>query len=206
MCAVAHDYKVYHKNRIYTEQRASLPEVLYPTIQIRRIPQYLQNRALIEKIRSHTQEANLYVMIQDAVADAAEDVNAKELLNAYMSRDVDAMFRAICKYDLEDICAKARIIPDTKEIFFTKEDGSVPVFTFWNKDSLSEEEFRQYLYRYHEITDDAWKLVQSAIRFAKASCKDLEQRKDILWAILKDSIGVQEEVVRLVDLSDKEVE
>ena len=201
MCQVAHDYKEYHKSRIRAEQTADLPQTLYPTIKPERLTQYVENRKLITAILEHERAEELKESLEDAVADAMEKINITLFLDAYMKQDVDAMVAAITGWDLEALFASACIIPDEKEYFHKKGDKDIDVaFPFWGKETISVEEFKQYLLIYCAIHEDTWKLIQSAIRFAQASDVSLDKRQDVLWALLKDSVGVPEDVVRMVEL------
>lgn len=203
MCEVAKDYKHYHLERIKAEQTAKDPEVLYPAIMPERLQPYMGNRKLIEAIRNHPEVKDIYVRIQDAVAEDAQDVDANLLLSAYMEQDADAMFRAICgKYELEEVFAQAQVIPDVQELFFKKGDNEGEItFPFWGKEKISVEEFKSYILANYQIHEDTWKLIQSAIRFVMEGDVSVEKRRDCLWALLKGAIGVPEEIVYMVDLS-----
>lgn len=195
---VAYCYKEYHKNRIRAEQTANLPEVLYPTIDVKRRPTFVKNLELIERIRNHEDFSDMCEAIEDAIVLDAT-TNAENILLAYQRRDVDALFSAICGYSFEEICACATIIPDVNELFRKKEDCCEVFFPLYGKETLTVEEFKEYILSNYEIHDDTWKLIQSAIRFA-ATAKTQEAKQDCLWTLLKDSIGIPEEVVRMVQL------
>ena len=202
MCRVAHDYKEYHKKRIKAEQTKDLPEVRWPTISGERIQQYAANRELISAIVSNKCSVRFYGEIENAIeTEALEQVDINLLLLAYLARDVDAMFKALIGWDLEDIFAKAKIIPDEKGYFY--KEGDFPMcevaFPLYRKTELTVDEFKAYLYSGHGISDDTWKVVQSVINFVKTSNQDAQQQTDLLWAVLKD-YGIPEEVVRMVKL------
>ena len=204
MCQVAHDYKEYHKERIKAEQTKDLPEVRWPTISGERIQQYAANRELFCAITSDKQSPRLLNEVAEAIKEELQDrelVDISLLLLSYLSRDVDALFTALVGWNLEDIFAKAKIIPDEKGYFY--KEGDFPLsevaFPLYRKTELTVDEFKAYLYSGHGISDDTWKMVQSVINFVKASNQDAQQQKDRLWAVLKD-YGIPEEVVRMVKL------
>ena len=199
--SVAHEYKAYHKKRICTEQLAGSPEILYPTVKKERLDAYVDNRKLIAAILAHKKAEELKQSLEDAFADASERRNISRILEAYMAQDVDAMVAAFAGWDFEDLCACACIIPDEKEYFNKAGDEGVEIaFPFWGKESITAEEFKQYLLSYYDVHDDAWKLIQSAIRFAQSVEATANKRRDILWTLLKDTVGVPEEVVQMVEL------
>lgn len=204
MCQVAHDYKEYHKGRIKAEQTKDLPEVRWPTISGERIQQYAANRELISAITTNKRSGRFLSEIVDAIESETEklvQVDINLLLLAYLARDVDAMFKALIGWNLEDIFAKAKIIPDENGYFY--KEGDFPMcevaFPLYRKTELTVDEFKAYLYSFHCIHDDTWKMVQSVINFVKASDSDAQQQADLLWAVLKD-YGIREEVVRMVKL------
>lgn len=205
MCEVAKDYKHYHLERIKAEQTKDLPEVRWPTISGERIQQYAANRELIAAITSNKRSVRFYSEIEDAIEAETEKLaqaNINLLLLAYLARDVDAMFKALVGWNLEDIFAKAKIIPDEKGYFYKTGDFplSEVAFPLYRKSELTVDEFKKHLYVVHGISDDTWKVMQSVINFVKASNQDAQQQTDLLWAVLKD-YGIPEDVVRMVKLS-----
>ena len=206
MCQVAHDYKEYHKERIKAEQTKDLPEVRWPSIRRDRVYQYAQNRRLFSEVDNHKRVAGLYMNLLEAIHSAMEEssnpgISISPFVNAYMCNDVDAMVAAITHWHMEDLMAKAKIIPDEKGYFY--KEGDFPLsevaFPLYRKTELTVDEFKAYLYSGHGISDDTWKMVQSVINFVKTSSQDAQQRTDLLWAVLKD-YGIPEEVVRMVKL------
>lgn len=203
VAGVAHDYKEYHKQRIRAEYEANQPmglEVKYPTILPARLEQYAANIQLIEQINEHDDVDALHDAIADAIAEEL-DLDVDDLLNAYCSRDVDAMFCAITGWELESLLAKAKIIPDAKEHFYKPGDFDLSeiAFPFYGKKSITAEEFKAYLRNEYKLGDDTMRLVQSIIRFAQASCNEEAKRTELLWAVLKE-YGIPEEIVRMVRL------
>ena len=198
---VAHDYKEFHKDRIYGEQTAILPERKYPTVNPDRLAQYVENRKLIAAIREHERVEALMDSLANAINDQITGIDMALFLNAYLNRDTDAMVAALTGWDLEALFACAGIIPDEKEYFHKAGDEDIEIaFPFWGKETISVEEFKHYLLSRYDIHEDTRKLIQSAIRFAQASEVSVEKRRDILCALLKDAVGVPEEVVRMVEL------
>lgn len=201
MATVASDYKTYHKQRIQAEQTSDLPEVKYPTIDKERVKQYAKNLQLIAMILDREGNDEILQNIEDAFVEECEDMQISNILNAYLARDVDEMIWAFTGYNLEELLAKAKVIPDKKELFYKTDDFPISeiTFPFYDKHSLSIDEFKAYLFDIHGIHDNTWRLVQSIINFAKASCQNTEQQLNILWAVLKD-YGIPEEIVRMVVL------
>lgn len=196
---IAEDYKAYHKNRIHAEQTCDLPEVKYPTIDKGRVERYAENLKLITKIFAEGND-DILQNIEDAIANECEDLQAKKILDAYMSGDVDAMICAITGYDLEELLAKAKVIPDTKEIFHKAGDFPLSdvTFPFYGKEFLTEEEFRDHLRSEYTISPEAWRLIDNIIEYAQNAFKLQEDRQAYLWNMIKGTIGIPEEVVRLV--------
>lgn len=200
---IAEDYKLYHKNRIHAEQTCDLPEVKYPTIDKDRVEQYTKNLQLIEMIFAKEND-DVMQNIEDAIAEECEGMRAKNILNAYAAGDVDALICAITGYDLEELLAKAKVIPDTKELFH--KTGDFPLsdvtFPFYGKEFLTEEEFREHLRSEYTISPEAWRLIDNIIEYAQNAFKYQEDRQAYLWNMIKGTIGIPEEVVRLVHFED----
>ena len=136
---VAHCYKEYHKQRIRAEHEAKQPlglDVQYPTILPARLEQYAANIRLIEQISEHEDVNDLCTAIADAIAQEL-DLDVDDLLKAYCSRDVDAMFCAITGWDLETLLAKAKIIPDAQEYFYKPGDFPMSAHTWTSLQALS---------------------------------------------------------------------
>ena len=72
-----------------------------------------------------TYDERLEVMerIQDAVLQELE-INMWSFLSAYVTMDVDAMVESITGWNLYDIMAKAKIVPDEDHVFY--QAGEVP--------------------------------------------------------------------------------
>lgn len=198
---IAKDYKTYHKNRIEVEQTCDLPEVKYPTIDKARVEQYAKNLQLIALIFAEKNDEILQ-NIEDAIAEECEGMRAENILKAYAARDVDALICAITGYDLEELFAKAKVIPDAKEIFHKA--GDFPLsevsFPFYGKECLTEEEFREHLQNEYTISAEAWRLIDNVIKYAKNAFKRQEDRAECLWNMINGTIGIPEEVVRMVRL------
>lgn len=202
--SVAHCYKEHHKRRIRAEHEAKQPmglEVKYPTILPARLEQYAANIRLIEQINEHDDVEDLCTAIADAIAQEL-DLDVDDLLKAYCSRDVDAMFCAITGWDFESILAKAKIIPDAKEYFHRPGDFDLSeiAFPFYGKDTLTEEEFRAYLNNSYTLSGEAWRIIDNVIGYAKRNFPNKDTRADYLWAMLNGTIDVPEKVVRMVSL------
>lgn len=204
MQAVAHDYKEFHKARIKAEHDAKQPATLaqqYPTILPARLEQYAANIRLIEQINEHDDVEELCSAIADAIAQEL-DLDIDDLLKAYCSRDVDAMLCAITGWDLESLLAKAKIIPDVKELFY--KPGDFPAmdvtFPFYGKECLSEGEFKDYLRFNYAIYPEMWKVINNVVDYAKRAFSNMDDRSDYMWSMLEGTIGVPEEVVRMVKL------
>lgn len=198
---IAEDYKLYHKNRIHAEQTCDLPEAKYPTIDKDRVEQYAENLRLITQILDLKNDEVLQ-NFEDAFAEECEGMQAKRILDAYMAGDVDAMVCAITGYDLEELLAKAKIIPDTKELFHKIGDFplSEVTFPFYGKEMLTDEEFREYLRKEYTLSPEAWRLLNNVIDYAKKAFHRQEDQTECLWNMINGTIGVPEEVVRMVRL------
>lgn len=204
MQAVVHDYKEFHKARIRAEHEAKQPVSLgdqYPTIQAARLKQYAANLQLIEQIQEHDDVEELHTAITDAIAEEL-DLDAEDLLKAYYSRDVDAMLCAITGWDFESLLAKAKIIPDVKELFY--KPGDFPAmdvaFPFYGKECLSEGELKDHLRCNYMISPEMWRVINNVVDYAKRAFSNTDDRSDYIWSMLDGTIGVPEEVVRMVKL------
>lgn len=199
---VAADYKEYHKQRIAMQQQSELPQVKYPMINKTRVEKYAENLRLIAKILEINDNDEILQNFEDAFASECEGMQAENILKAYLAGDVDAIICAITGYDLEEIFAKAKIIPDTQEIFHKA--GDFPMneitFPFYGKEMLTDEEFREYLRKEYTLSPEAWRLLNNVIDYAKKAFQRQEDQTECLWNMINGTIGVPEEIVRMVRL------
>ena len=79
---------------------------------------------LILNTLSYDERLDAMEKIQDAMLQELE-INMWSFLSAYATRDVDAMAQAITGWELYDIFAKAKIVPDEEHVFY--QTGEVPV-------------------------------------------------------------------------------
>lgn len=202
--SVAHDYKEHHKQRIRAEHEAKQPVTLaqqYPTILPARLKRYAANIQLIAQISEHEDVDDLHTAIADAIAQELE-LDIHDLLKAYCSRDVDAMFCALTGWDFESLMAKAKIIPDAKEYFYKPGDFDLSeiAFPLYEKEVLSEAEFKVFLRNAYEIHPANWAMIENAIAVAKTFVKD-EDRADFLRHILDGVLSpMPEEAIHIVRL------
>ena len=199
--SVAHVYKAYHKQRIYAEQTAESLDVRYPKIQKDRRSQYDKNCQLIRELRKLQDCTARTEDLRCAITEEL-DVDIAKVLDAYLSCDVDALISAITGWDLEALMAAARIIPDLKGWFPSREVNTDEIaFPLYEKEVLSETEFKDFLRDAYEIHMDTWAMIENAIAVAKRTFKKDEDRADFLRHMLDGVLSpMPEEAIRIVRL------
>ena len=164
--------------------------------------QYDQNCELIDMFRDHFNCGLIEDRIQDAICQELE-LDISSFLDAYLDNDADAMACAITGWDLESIFAKAKVIPDIKNNFYS--DGEVPsgdiTFPTYGKEMLTEQEFIDHLRRQnHKMPVETLRVIQNALGFARDRYETNEDRHNFLWSMLSGAIDIDEEIVRKVVL------
>lgn len=163
--------------------------------------QYEKNCELISMILEHNQSDIIQERILNVYSGELE-ISIGDFLRAYQDGDVDAMACAITGWDLENLMAKAKVIPDVKHYFY--KDGEVPSsdidFPRFGKTEWTEQEFMDYLREEFTISVEALRLIQNAFDCARNVNATTKGRQDFLWAMLQGTIGLEEEIVRKVVL------
>ncbi len=153
-------------------------------------------QCLIDNGIEQDEAATVLQALDDAICDET-DLRAQQFLRAYFDCDIDAMVLALTGWNMEDLFAKACIIPDTNDYFGQDDKVAFPTYGI---ESFFETEFIEYLKEEYEISGEAWRMIQNTIAFAKKHFTDNEARVDYLWSMLEGTIGIPEEVVRKVRL------
>lgn len=161
-----------------------------------RIDQYKKNCELIDMIADHDNSEGIFEQVLDVTCQEME-LNISDLLYAYRDGDVDAMFLALTGWDLESIMAKAKVIPDTKHMFYANTEvipGDV-IFPLFGKETLTEQEFLDYLRRECEVSDTAMTIVRNAVEHAKLLEGEQNRKRSFLWTILDGIPNIDEETI-----------
>lgn len=163
--------------------------------EMRKTP-HQRNSDLIDMIAEHDNSEAIYEQILDVMCQEME-LNISDLLCAYRNHDVDDMFLALTGWDLESIMAKAKVIPDTKHMFYANTEvipGDV-VFPLFGKETLTEQEFLDYLRRECEVSDTAMTIVRNAVEHAKLLEGEQDRKRSFLWTILDGIPNIDEETI-----------
>lgn len=198
---LAEVYKETQKKRIAEEQTAHLPQKKYPYVSPDRAERYSNNLEILAALAAHEKRDEFYDRLRDAVEEEME-IDIPKLLYAYAAGDVDAMISALTDWDMEALLAKALIIPDESDYFYSP--GEIPstdiAFPFWGKDRLTVKEFKEYVCINHTTAPEVMRIIDNAVEYAQKTLKTEGERSDCLWSLLRCVVNAPEEVVRMVRL------
>lgn len=163
-----------------------------------------KNCELIEMIQEHKHSEIVMDRLLDAVSQELE-ISIGDFLSAYAEDDADAMVTALTGWNLETLMAKARIIPDTKHYFYGEKEipSAQIIFPLYGREDLTKEMFLAHLQKNGAISNDAMLLIQNALGYAREMFKNNEDRQNFLWSMLRNTVGIDEETVRKVVLSEE---
>ena len=164
--------------------------------------QYDKNCELIDMIRDHINCGIIEEKIHNVICEELE-LDISSFLDAYLDNDADAMACAITGWDLESLLAKAKVIPDVKNNFYS--DGEVPsgdiTFPTYGKETLTPQEFIDYLrHENHKLPVETLRMVQNAMICARNLCKTADEQRDFLCSMLNGVLDIDEDTIRKVVL------